>query len=58
LLTASQVVDLFELALLKLPPPPLPSSWGRVIKPYAPAHGVCRAPGCQPTPQLAKLEHG
>jgi hypothetical protein len=42
------VVDPFELALLKLPPPPLPSSWGRMIKPYAPANGARRAAGSLP----------
>ena len=36
-----QVVDPYELALVKLPPPPLPSAWGRVVRPYMPAHGGC-----------------
>lgn len=40
LLRRKKVVDPYELALVKLPPPPLPSSWGRVIKPYCPASGA------------------
>lgn len=30
----AQVVDPYELVLIKMPPPPLPTSWGRVIAPY------------------------
>lgn len=29
-----QVVDPYELVLIKMPPPPLPTSWGRVVAPY------------------------
>jgi hypothetical protein len=43
---APQVVDPYELMLLKLPPPPLAASWGRVIKPYMPANGVLHAQRC------------
>ena len=35
-----QVVDPYELVLLKLPPPPLAPSWGRMIQPYCPAAGA------------------
>ena len=35
-----QVVDPYELVLLKLPPPPLAASWGRMIQPYCPTAGA------------------
>ena len=35
-----QVVDPYELVLVKLPPPPLPTSWGRMVKPYMPPEGA------------------
>ena len=35
------MVDPYEQTLIKLPPPPLPSAWGRVIKAYCPAQGAC-----------------
>lgn len=38
----TQVVDPYELVLLKLPPPPLAASWGRMIQPYCPAAGAQR----------------
>jgi hypothetical protein len=40
LLRRKKVVDPYEIMLLKLPPPPLPSSWGRMIKPYTPPEGA------------------
>lgn len=35
LLRRKKIIDPYELLLVKMPPPPLPSSWGKMVSPYS-----------------------
>jgi hypothetical protein len=40
-----QLADRDAVARIKLPPAPIPTSWGRVVAPYVPPGAACAAPG-------------
>ena len=46
----AQIIDPFELVLVKMPPPPLPTSWGKVIQTFEPEGSSSR--GGAPAGQL------
>ena len=48
--TQSQVVDKDAIAILRMPPPPLPLSWGRVVMPYEPQAPATPQAGTQVGP--------